>query len=816
MENKSKSFFASNKAKRLYIIILAVLLATALILIVKHFTKTEQYVLTVVQTENGDIYPAGETMLELGAEQTLVISPEAGYRVKDVIVDGESKGAVTVFTLNDISADHTVTAIFEKIGFEKMVELTYTFSGDEKNKAGFAQGTLTVTPTADGKKDGYYLVYFADESGLLEDYDEFACIGITGGSVSFDIKDGAYLPAEVTKLAVFECERRFLEEHPNIEDAADVINIDYAKRLELGEVRYTFGATSDVHMNFESLGFGSLDKWENALEFFAGHNVESLIVTGDMTGDTELDSEYQQYIDRINDSDIPLESVYEAIGNHGNTSESVKLFAKYTGGSDEVHPFEGSPYYYVLKKNENGRDNLFIFMAQELKSPGDSAAYDNFSKRQIDWLESTLEKFENTDTNIFLIEHSPFLNWSPGDRIGGDYTRMVTFKESYVQTMRLKSLLEKHKNVIMMTGHTHFTFYENENYSDQYGSFCRMVHVSSGTQTSSYNHGDTLISDTDGRKNNSPDYGSEGYIVKVYDDYIVFIGYNISTNRIIPYACILIPTIPYESTAGEVSDPTVKDITDAKYFLDVVKGSGTKEDPYLISSEEEFKLMTDEFVRSTASDEQSMFGYGKYFEQTRDLDMCGFEGYNGTSASGSTRYTFAGNYNGNGYTVKVDISDGGQMSVFPYSYGVISNLKVEGSIKGGVCAQVVRALYGELINCVFDVALNAEQEGGAIYSNYGYVYNLYTTGTHSSSAVASAVATNHNSTQYTNVFYCRYQNSSLVASPHGTQSEDLNAIAESFNVREGSEYEKACEYLDGYDMLEVVAADGKLAFQKAS
>ena len=70
MENKSKSFFASNKAKRLYIIILAVLLATALILIVKHFTKTEQYVLTVVQTENGDIYPAGETMLELGAEQT--------------------------------------------------------------------------------------------------------------------------------------------------------------------------------------------------------------------------------------------------------------------------------------------------------------------------------------------------------------------------------------------------------------------------------------------------------------------------------------------------------------------------------------------------------------------------------------------------------------------------------------------------------------------------------------------------------------------------------------------------------------------------
>lgn len=812
MKTKEKGFFTLKTAKWLFIVIFVLAAAVALAFIGKRFSRTEQYVLTVIQSENGDIFPEGETLLESGAKQTLIISPQAGYRVEDVTVDGESKGAVTVFTLENVSADHTVTAIFEKIGFEKMVDLTYTFSGDEKDKAGFAQGTLTVAPLSDGKTNGYYLVYFADENGLLGEYDEFACIAITGETVSFNIKDGAYLPAEVTKLAVFESDSRFLEEHPNIEDAADVINIDYTKRLELGEAQFTFGATSDVHMNFETLGFGSLDKWENALDFFAGHNVESLIVTGDMTGDTDLDSEYRQYISRINDSDIPLENVYEAIGNHGNTAESVKLFAKYTSGSDEVHPFDGSPYYYVLKESENGRDNLFVFMAQELQGPSDSAAYDNFSKQQMDWLEATLEKFENTDTNIFLIEHSPFLNWSPGDRIGGDYTRMVTFKESFTQTMRLKALLEKHKSVIMMTGHTHLTFYENENYSDQYGSFCRMIHVSSGTQTSSYNHGSTLISDTDGRKNNSPDYGSEGYIVKVYDDYIVYIGYNISTGRIIPSACILIPTVPYESTAGEVSDPTVKDVTDAKYFLDVVKGSGTKEDPYLISSEEEFKLLTDEFARSTATDEQSMFGYGKYFKQTRDLDMCGFEGYNGTSASGSTRYTFAGNYNGNGYTVKVDISDGGQMSVFPYSYGVISNLKVVGSIEGGVCAQVVRALYGELINCVFDVGLNAEQEAGAIYSNYGYVYNLYVTGTHSSSATASAVATNHNSTQYHNVFYNRYQNSSLVESAYGTQSDDLYGICEIFNCREGGEYEKAYGCLDGYDMREVTVEDGELVF----
>ena len=106
---------------------------------------------------------------------------------------------------------------------------------------------------------------------------------------------------------------------------------------------------------------------------------------------------------------------------------------------------------------------MFIFMAQEIQGPSDSAAYDNFSKTQIDWLENVLNQYGNTNTNIFLIEHSPFLNWSPGDRIPGDYARKITFKESYRQTMRLKSLLETYKNVIMMTGHTYLTFYENEN-----------------------------------------------------------------------------------------------------------------------------------------------------------------------------------------------------------------------------------------------------------------------------------------------------------------------------------------------------------------
>ena len=37
--------------------------------------------------------------------------------------------------------------ILEEIKYTKKVDMTYEFTGDEKDKAGFAQGVITITPT---------------------------------------------------------------------------------------------------------------------------------------------------------------------------------------------------------------------------------------------------------------------------------------------------------------------------------------------------------------------------------------------------------------------------------------------------------------------------------------------------------------------------------------------------------------------------------------------------------------------------------------------------------------------------------------------
>jgi len=93
--------------------------------------------------------------------------------------------------------------------------VTYAFSGNDAAKAGFGEGTITVTPASGASASGYYLIYFADDNGLLGGYDELASIPMTGGAVTYTVKEGTLLPPSATKIAVFESSSAFLDTPPS-------------------------------------------------------------------------------------------------------------------------------------------------------------------------------------------------------------------------------------------------------------------------------------------------------------------------------------------------------------------------------------------------------------------------------------------------------------------------------------------------------------------------------------------------------------------------------------------------------------------------
>ena len=63
---------------------------------------------------NGSISPSGWASVREGWDQTFTITPDKGYAVAKVLVDGKSVGAVTSYTFKNVTKDHTIEAVFMK------------------------------------------------------------------------------------------------------------------------------------------------------------------------------------------------------------------------------------------------------------------------------------------------------------------------------------------------------------------------------------------------------------------------------------------------------------------------------------------------------------------------------------------------------------------------------------------------------------------------------------------------------------------------------------------------------------------------------
>jgi autotransporter-associated beta strand protein len=61
---------------------------------------------------NGSISPSGTTTVIYNGNQTYSITPNPGYSVSGVTVDGSSVGAVTSYTFNNVTTTHTISATF--------------------------------------------------------------------------------------------------------------------------------------------------------------------------------------------------------------------------------------------------------------------------------------------------------------------------------------------------------------------------------------------------------------------------------------------------------------------------------------------------------------------------------------------------------------------------------------------------------------------------------------------------------------------------------------------------------------------------------
>jgi len=60
----------------------------------------------------GSISPGGNVFVAEGASQTFTITPNHGYTIASVVVDGSSVGTGSTYTFTNVTGDHTISATF--------------------------------------------------------------------------------------------------------------------------------------------------------------------------------------------------------------------------------------------------------------------------------------------------------------------------------------------------------------------------------------------------------------------------------------------------------------------------------------------------------------------------------------------------------------------------------------------------------------------------------------------------------------------------------------------------------------------------------
>lgn len=71
------------------------------------------FTITASAGDHGQISPSGAIQVQLHGDQTFTLTPEQGYTVDELLVDGESQDRALIYTFEDVVADHAISASFK-------------------------------------------------------------------------------------------------------------------------------------------------------------------------------------------------------------------------------------------------------------------------------------------------------------------------------------------------------------------------------------------------------------------------------------------------------------------------------------------------------------------------------------------------------------------------------------------------------------------------------------------------------------------------------------------------------------------------------
>lgn len=79
------------------------------------YSIKQTYTVTSSSNTGGSISPNGEIVVLENGSQSYSISTDTGYKIKDVLIDGVSQGAIASYTFTNVNSNHTIEVVFELV-----------------------------------------------------------------------------------------------------------------------------------------------------------------------------------------------------------------------------------------------------------------------------------------------------------------------------------------------------------------------------------------------------------------------------------------------------------------------------------------------------------------------------------------------------------------------------------------------------------------------------------------------------------------------------------------------------------------------------
>ncbi|MGN0150337.1 MAG: metallophosphoesterase family protein, partial [Clostridia bacterium] len=381
---------------------------------------------------------------------------------------------------------------------------------------GFAEGIITITPSADSDAESYE-IYWGNDSGILSDFTLLASVTANGtNSISFEINKEIMIPLDANKIYVYPKKGDTL-------GTAEVIEIDSSALGAYSKKKYSFQVISDLHSG-NSDEFYQQAKIRAALEDIKKTEPDSsgIIINGDSV-ESNTDAYWEQLVKTLNASiakDIPL---YFTAGNceleadaDETYTQQINRYLKYTNQFSDV---QADSVYYAHKIN----GQYFIHLGSQSQTEN---GYADLHQDQLDWLKGALKHADKEGVRAYVFIHQPLKN-----TVSGTFEAFNQNRYGVVQDSELRDILDKYSNVLVFSGHTHINLE------------CVQPALLGGTEKPSYFNNASIGNMVKMSNADTMDYeGSQGLFVDVYNDKIIVRGRDFANKKWISAAQFVVYT----------------------------------------------------------------------------------------------------------------------------------------------------------------------------------------------------------------------------------------------------------------------------------